>query len=78
MVKYFLLEEILSGCCLGFEYMYFLLVDMFYFCSCFRLESSYTRVNMAFSSGFQKSIIYCMDGLMTVIAGFSLNPDYTG
>lgn len=78
MVKYFLLAEILSGCCLGFGYTYFLLVDMFYICSCFRSESSYTQVNMIFSSGFQKSIVYCMDGPMTVIAGFSLYPDHTG
>jgi hypothetical protein len=76
--KIFFLAEILSGCCLGFGYMYFLLADMFYFCSCFRLETSCTQVNKVFSSGFHKSIVYCMDGPMTVINGFRLNPDHTG
>ena len=72
--KIFFLAEILSGCCLGFGYMYFLLADTFHFCSCFRLESSCTRVNMVFISGFHKSI----NGPMTVIVRFSLNPDHNG
>jgi hypothetical protein len=58
--------------------MYFLLADMFYFCSCFRLELSCTWVNIVFSSGFHKNIIYCMGGPKTVITGFSLNPDHNG